>query len=587
MLYQTHLRPCAMPILFLLLLTLSATLHAAPPVTIDPVNDRDATVLVATNSGHAPVHIQLTFTQLLYAHLSKSPPHRFVVPPRQTMDLITIRPTSKSIPPLWSYRYTSTWGDPGTVHFPGSRYLLPFEPGTPFSVSQAFDRPTTHNRQSNRNAIDFSVAQGTPIVAARAGMVIERVLSNTTASTNVDHIKKANYILIAHEDGSIATYAHLHPHISYVHVGQKVSAGQRIALSGNTGYSGGPHLHFNVTVTRLKESASVPVTFVDSVSRRVLPWLRTGYRGTVSGPAGWQPVPNPTVATSKPSPQTTTTAPFSQSDSTPPQHLTHLSNAQNPRAFTPLAPATSSLSPSHEPYKLMSLGEIASRTLADVGNIVLRAYHYYTTGKASPGLNSSKAEATRHIALAMPAVLSAALLFITGTILRRLILHAQRANWGTAGFLALLIFGASYIALNLYSKHTLQNESPLVLLSNFTQYAAYDPGGTLLLVALVCAASWGLLRIAAPQDRLAYLSWRSSSRPSYAEPTLSTAPAQPASSPKEPSAPHNPYGDLAALQKALKADPNAAHRLLEYELLSDPSITHEEAARRAYRRFSA
>lgn len=59
-----------MPILFLLLLTLSATLHAAPPVTIDRVNDRDATVLVATNSGHAPVHIQLTFTQLLYAHLS-------------------------------------------------------------------------------------------------------------------------------------------------------------------------------------------------------------------------------------------------------------------------------------------------------------------------------------------------------------------------------------------------------------------------------------------------------------------------------------------------------------------------------------
>jgi len=553
--------------LLTLFLVLTAPSHAAPPVTVEPVRERHATTLVATNSGHAPVHLQLNFTHLQYARLSKSPPHRFVVPARQSMDLLTIRPISQSLQPQWSYRYTSTWGDPSAVHFPGSRYQLPFEPGTAFTIAQAFDRPSTHNRVSSQNAIDFSVPQGTPIVAARAGIVIERVLSHTTASTNVDHLNKANYILIAHEDGSIATYAHLHPHISYVHVGQKVSAGQRIALSGNTGYSGGPHLHFNVTVNRIKESGSVPVTFVDAVSRQPLPVLRTGFRGTVSIPGGGASARPPIVPAA------------------PPSVLAR--NPQAPHATPRFAPSANSSPSAHEPYKLMSLGEIASRTASDMGNIAVRAYHYYTSGKASPGLTFASTLATRHIELAMPAVLSAALLTILGTLVRRFILHARRARWGVAGFLGLLIFGAIYIALTLFSAHALRNESPILLITNFTQYAAYDPGGTLFLIALVFTAAWAFLRTAAPLDRLNYGSSRPSSSPSFqAEPSFSTGPTQHASSPTEPSISHDRYGDLEALQKALKTDPTAAHRLVHYELLSDPSITHEEAVRRAYQRFS-
>lgn len=574
-----------MPLLIILLLLLNLPVNAAPPVTIEGVRDRDDTVLVATNSGYAPVYLRITFSQLQHAQLSTTPPHAFVVPPRQTMDLVVIRPASKSIPAQWSYRYTSTWGDPKAVHFPGSRYQLPFEPGTPFTVSQAFDRPSTHSRPSTQNAIDFSVPERTPIVAARAGIVIDRVLSHTAASTNIDHLHKANYVLIAHEDGSIATYAHLSPHISYVHVGQKVSAGQRIALSGNTGYSGGPHLHFSVTVNRSKESASVPVTFVDAISRQPLPTFHTGFRGTVSIPANWRSAPPPAAVTTNPSqhaPAATTISPSPYG--VPPSQASSPPTPANPSSPS-RTPSTSSSAGAYEPYKLMSLGEIASRTLADLGNIGVRAYHYYTTGKASPGLTSRAADDTRYIELAMPAVLSAALAAILCILARRFVLHARRAHWGACGLLSLLIFGSSYIALNLYSAHTLRNESPLLLISYFTQYATYDPGGTLFLLALVFMGVWSLLRMAAPPERLTYLSPRPSSF--HAEPGFSAAPPQPASSPTEPSISNDPDGDLDALQKALKTDPNAAHRLVHYELLSDPSISQEEAVRRAYRRFSS
>ncbi len=65
---------------------------------------------------------------------------------------------------------------------------------------------------------------------------------------------------IKHGNGTYSQYAHL-SRIS-VKVGQVVATGQRIALSGNTGNSSGPHLHFEIRTTANYGSAVDPVAFL-------------------------------------------------------------------------------------------------------------------------------------------------------------------------------------------------------------------------------------------------------------------------------------------------------------------------------------
>ena len=83
--------------------------------------------------------------------------------------------------------------------------------------------------------IDIGADEYTPVIAAEAGEVI--ICTYDTGGYGY-------YIAINHGNGYITLYGHLNEQL--VSVGQRVSRGQRIALSGNTGGSTGPHLHFEV-----------------------------------------------------------------------------------------------------------------------------------------------------------------------------------------------------------------------------------------------------------------------------------------------------------------------------------------------------
>lgn len=82
--------------------------------------------------------------------------------------------------------------------------------------------------------VDLAVDLGTSVYAAAAGTVI-------TAKYNESY---GNYVQIDHGYGIVTTYAHLSS--IGVELGQTVDRGQLIALSGSTGNSTGPHLHFEV-----------------------------------------------------------------------------------------------------------------------------------------------------------------------------------------------------------------------------------------------------------------------------------------------------------------------------------------------------
>lgn len=120
-------------------------------------------------------------------------------------------------------------------------YDLPFQKGKSFKVYQGYNGTFSHQ---NENSLDFVMPEGTAITAARDGKVIEAVQTNNKGCPTIDCANLANYVSILHSDGSIAQYYHLKQNGVKVNIGDIIKKGDVIALSGNTGWTNGPHLHF-------------------------------------------------------------------------------------------------------------------------------------------------------------------------------------------------------------------------------------------------------------------------------------------------------------------------------------------------------
>ena len=108
-----------------------------------------------------------------------------------------------------------------------------------YRLSSNFNPQRKHpvtGRISPHNGTDFAMPIGTPITAPANG-VVERVSNHHAAG---------RYIVVRHDNGYRTRYLHLsRPLVSQ---GERVTMGERIALSGNTGRSTGPHLHYEVIV---------------------------------------------------------------------------------------------------------------------------------------------------------------------------------------------------------------------------------------------------------------------------------------------------------------------------------------------------
>ena len=112
-------------------------------------------------------------------------------------------------------------------------------------------------RISPHNGADFSMPVGTPIYAPGDG-VVTRALRHQFAG---------NYIEIRHNDRYSTRYLHLSKFL--VRKGQHVKRGDKIALSGNTGRSTGPHLHYEFHVAgRPVNPVTAPIPIMASIPRK-------------------------------------------------------------------------------------------------------------------------------------------------------------------------------------------------------------------------------------------------------------------------------------------------------------------------------
>jgi murein DD-endopeptidase MepM/ murein hydrolase activator NlpD len=120
-------------------------------------------------------------------------------------------------------------------------YVLPFPVGKKYVLSQTCCNPAGGHR--NQLGYDFAIYLGDTVYCMRSGIVKE-IREDQPDNGGDITARNHNYIMIQHDDSTVAFYAHLMQNSVLVDIGDRIKQGQKLAQSGNSGNTlNFPHLH--------------------------------------------------------------------------------------------------------------------------------------------------------------------------------------------------------------------------------------------------------------------------------------------------------------------------------------------------------
>jgi len=131
------------------------------------------------------------------------------------------------------------------AHDDAYEYRLPYGEQVSFAVIQGYGAHLSH-RGVEQYTVDFGMPVGTPVHAARDGVVALAEDSHDAGCAREECGRLANFVVVLHSDGTTGEYFHLQHGSVQVRIGEHVARGALLAFSGNTGYTTVPHLHFGV-----------------------------------------------------------------------------------------------------------------------------------------------------------------------------------------------------------------------------------------------------------------------------------------------------------------------------------------------------
>lgn len=245
---------------FFLMNLLIVNLLKAQDLKLFQENKDKGYIIYANNNEFYPVSISIDFelTNLAFSETQKK---IFVIPPKSERYKIgELSLSNKSASKYkFAYRYEYTIGDVTITNYDKSfEYDLPFQKGQSYIVSQGYNGAFSHK---DNNSIDFNMPEGSPILVAREGIVVQIVQNNSQSCPREECNKYNNHILVMHSDGTFASYAHIKKNSVKLNVGDKVKKGDVIAISGNTGWTNGPHLHFSCFIGSFKKAKTLKTLF--------------------------------------------------------------------------------------------------------------------------------------------------------------------------------------------------------------------------------------------------------------------------------------------------------------------------------------
>jgi murein DD-endopeptidase MepM/ murein hydrolase activator NlpD len=232
----------------------------------------DSPVWMFRNRTHGPLAVRVAFANSDNVVSEPDLPRIFVLDALEESELVTIGPLDER--QSWAYRLKtgSLPGRPDVSHRPERPYRPPFAAGENFRIGQAFGGEFSHSEPSSYYAVDIAMPIGTPVHAARSGVVMGMARYFHGAGEDMKRYgQRANFVRILHADGTMAVYAHLDYEGVRVREGQRVERGQLIGKSGNTGFTTGPHLHFVIQKNRDMNLVSVPFEFEGEYGQGVRP----------------------------------------------------------------------------------------------------------------------------------------------------------------------------------------------------------------------------------------------------------------------------------------------------------------------------
>jgi murein DD-endopeptidase MepM/ murein hydrolase activator NlpD len=221
---------------------------------------------LVTNLLAGPLAVSIDWTERDNMRADPALPLRRVIPALAETAVLDITHADRTRPARYSVSIHALPGSPRARHSLAARYRVPFEPGTGWRVDQGFQGRYSHQHRQSRYALDFGVPVGTPVLAAREGVVMQVQDDYRGNGQDLEGFAhRANFVRILHDDGTMAMYAHLEYYGVGVKPGQRVAVGTLLGLSGNTGYSTGPHLHFAVLANDGTDEVSIPFDMDDVV----------------------------------------------------------------------------------------------------------------------------------------------------------------------------------------------------------------------------------------------------------------------------------------------------------------------------------
>lgn len=219
------------------------------------------------NDEPVPVTVGLTFRTLSNLRPPAEDTVRHIVPPHSSVT-VPLRAIRQGTPVHADIAISIDLGASETQPDPDFVYAVPFGGSARRPLIQGFAGEGSH-LASMQYSLDFGMPRGTPVLAAREGVVLYLQDGFRAGGTDPALLERANLVVVAHGDGTMGSYGHLAPGLE-VAVGDTVQEGELLGWSGRTGFAGQPHLHFHVGVRMLGEPGrTIPIQMRDRDGERI------------------------------------------------------------------------------------------------------------------------------------------------------------------------------------------------------------------------------------------------------------------------------------------------------------------------------